>query len=672
MMKKILAAGSVLLALGMTAALAATPSAGPAPLPPAATTPAPTAPVVAPPSSTPQAHEMTAEDLHAFFDGMVPYALHAGDIAGATFAIVKDGQIIFAQGYGYADIKTKKPVVADQTLFRPGSVSKLFTWTSVMQLVEQHKLDLDADVNTYLDFKIPEAFGKPITLRNIMTHTAGFEETLSELFLQKPDQQYPIGEYLQRHMPKRIFPPGKVVAYSNYATTLAGYIVQRVSGEDFNDYVANHIFKPLGMNNSTFKQLPPPALLKNLATGYKQASDPTPVPFEVVEAAPAGSLSSTATDMARFMMAHLNGGQYDGARILKPETVKQMHSLTYVLAPGLNGFDLGFYQENRNGHQIIGHAGDTEAFHSDLHLITDANVGFFMSLNSVGKDGAAENVRVGIFRAFLDRYFPYTAPEEKTVADPSKDNAKVVGYYVASRRKDTAMRLLFQLGQTAVVEQPDKTITVDMLKDFSGAPKKWRNVGPLTYREVGGQAHLKFVTDQDGNVDYFTSDDFIPVELLQKTRGLEQLNNLKLFGLGTLLLCALTVAIWFGGWITRRRFARPLEMTDRQRQLRLGSRLGAVLFLVVVAGWVGILTAIQVDEYLLLGGKLNPYIGVLYVLGVFAFLGGLAMVANGVMRALGGPGGWLVRAGDLVLALAGLYGLWAIWAYGFANFHFNI
>ncbi|HEY8949387.1 MAG TPA: serine hydrolase domain-containing protein [Rhizomicrobium sp.] len=669
MMKKILAGCSVVLALGMTAALAAPPSTGPAPLP-AAT--APVAQTVAPPPAKPGAHEMTAEDLQAFFDGMVPYALHSADIAGATFAIVKDGKIIFAQGYGYADIKKKTPVIADQTLFRPGSVSKLFTWTSVMQLVEQHKLDLDADVNTYLDFKIPEAFGKPITLRNIMTHTAGFEETLSELFLQKADQQYPIGEYLQKHMPNRIFPPGKVVAYSNYATTLAGYIVQRVSGEEFTDYVEHHIFKPLGMNNSTFKQLPPPALLKNVATGYKQASDPTPVPFEVVEAAPAGSLSSTATDMARFMMAHLNGGQYDGARILKPETVKEMQSRNYTLAPGMNGFNLGFYDENRNGHRIIGHAGDTEAFHSDLHLITDANVGFFMSLNSVGKDGAAENVRVGIFRAFLDRYFPYTPPEEKAVADPSKDNAKVTGYYVASRRKDSAMRLLFQLGQTAVVEQPDKTITVDMLKDFSGAPKKWRNVGPLTYREAGGQTHLKFVTDQDGNVDYFTSDDFIPVELLQKTHGLEQLSNLKLFGLGTLFVCALTIAIWFGGWIVRRRFGRPLEMTDRQRQLRLGSRLGAVLYLAVVAGWVGILTAIQVDEYLLLGGKLNPYIGVLYVFGVFAFLGGLAMIANGVSRVMGGPGGWLVRAGDLVLALCGLYGLWVIWDYGFANFHFNI
>jgi hypothetical protein len=406
--------------------------------------------------------------------------------------------------------------------------------------------------------------------------------------------------------------------------------------------------------------------------GYRQASDPTPQPYEIVEAAPAGALASTSTDMAKFMMAHLNNGEYNGARILKPATAKEMHSRAFTLAPGLNGFDLGFYQENRNGHSIIGHGGDTEVFHSDLHLILDANVGIFMSFNSAGKEGAVEPVRVNIFRAFLDRYYPYTAPAEKTVADPDKDNARVVGYYEASRRKDSALRLLFQLGQTAVVEQPDKTLTVELLKDLSGASKKWRNVGPLTYREVGGQAHLKFVTDKDGNIDYFTSDDFIPVEVLQKVHGLEQLNLLKLFGIGTILICALTVVIWFGGWIARRRFGRPLVMTPQQARLRLGSRIGAALFLVVVCGWIGLITAIQVDEALLLEDALGPWLILLYIIGVLALLGGVAMVANGVMRAIGGPGRWLVKIGDVILALAGLWGIWAILAYGLANFYTNI
>src|SRR5215510_5234194 len=193
------------------------------------------------PPSTNSAHEMTAADVESFLDGIVPLQLKRNDIAGATIAVVKDGKLLFAKGYGYADVKNKKPVSAAETLFRPGSISKLFTWTAIMQLFEQGKLDLDRDVNTYLDFKIPDAFGKPITLKNIMTHTPGFEEQVKDLFninSSSPD----LGQYLKTHIPARVYPPGTVPAYSNYATALAGYIVQRVSGRPFEEYVAENIF----------------------------------------------------------------------------------------------------------------------------------------------------------------------------------------------------------------------------------------------------------------------------------------------------------------------------------------------------------------------------------------------------------------------------------------------
>jgi CubicO group peptidase (beta-lactamase class C family) len=650
------------------AVLAAQPSTGPAPATPVALAPQ-AGPDIAPPAAKGDAHELTADDLRTFLDGFMPYALHRGDIAGATVAVVKDGKLLFAQGFGYADLKTKKPVVADETLFRPGSVSKLFTWTSVMQLVEQKKLDLDADINTYLDFKVPEAFGKPITLRNIMTHTSGFEESITDLFVLKPEQLYPLHDYILKRMPERIFEPGKVVAYSNFATTIAGYIVQRVSGEKFEDYIANHIFKPLGMAHASFVQPLPAALQGGMSVGYKQASDPTPVPYELVEPSPAGALAATSTDMAKFMIAQLA----DGGTLLKPGTAHAMHSRNYTLAPGLlNGMDLGFYDENRNGHRIIGHAGDTTAFHSDLHLILDANTGLFVSFNSLGKEGAAGEVRTSLFRAFLDRYFPYTAPEQKTVTDPKPDNARVAGFYTASRRKDSALRLLFSLGQTEVAPQPDGTITVSAFKDASGAVKKWREVAPLDYREVGGQTHLRFVTTPDGAIDYLASDDFIPVELIQRVNGLMQLNLLKLFGLGTIAVCLLTLAIWFGGWIARRRFKRPLAMTRGQARLRLASRLGAILYLAVIFGWIGLVVAVSADESLLLAGALVSTMTVLYAIGALALLGGLAMVANGVLRAAQGPGGWLARLGDVVLGLAGAYGIWAILAFGLANFHTNI
>ncbi len=262
-----------------------------------------------PPPSANGAHEMTAADVESFLDGVVPLQLKRNDIAGATIAVVKDGKLLFAKGYGYADVKNKKPVSAAETLFRPGSISKLFTWTAIMQLYEQGKLDLDRDINDYLDFKIPDAFGKPITLKNVMTHTPGFEEQIKDLFDIRPIAPN-LGQYLKTHIPARIYPPGTVPAYSNYATAVAGYIVERVSGRPFEQYVAENIMRPLKMTHSTFSQPLPQELAPFMSSGYRLGSD-NAESFEVVNPFPAGSLSSTAADMAQFMIAHLQDGQRD-------------------------------------------------------------------------------------------------------------------------------------------------------------------------------------------------------------------------------------------------------------------------------------------------------------------------------------------------------------------------
>ncbi|HKW31887.1 MAG TPA: serine hydrolase domain-containing protein, partial [Candidatus Acidoferrum sp.] len=167
--------------------------------------------------------ELTAADLSAFLDGLIPQQIEKGDIAGAVIAVVKDGKVLFEKGYGYSDVEKKTPVSPQDTLFRPGSISKTFTWTAVMQQVEQGKLNLDADVNQYLDFKIPSTFGKPTTLRDIMTHRSGFEETIKDLFVGEEKDLTPMSKYLPLHLPKQIFAPGTIPAYSNYATTVAAY-----------------------------------------------------------------------------------------------------------------------------------------------------------------------------------------------------------------------------------------------------------------------------------------------------------------------------------------------------------------------------------------------------------------------------------------------------------------
>src|SRR5712692_7155753 len=392
----------------------------------------PNIPVAQKPEPAPStARPMTESDVEAFLDGLVPLQLERDDIAGVAIAVVKDGKVLFVKGYGYSDVKKKTPVSAENTLFRPGSISKLFTGTAVMQLVEQGKLDLDRDVNDYLDFKIPATYAQPVTLRRLLTHTAGFEEVAKDLFSRTPSS---LGLYIVTHVPARIYTPGALGAYSNYGVALAGYVVQRVSGEPFDQYVANHIFKPLRMVHSTFSQPLPPSLAPLMSDGYKVASGGSK-PFEEIPASPAVALSTSGDDMTHFMIAHLQDGRYGDVRILRAETAQLMHSRQYTGDPALNGIAISFFEESRHGHRILGHGGDTMYFHSDLHLILDAHVGFFISFNSAGRDDF--DPREAIWKEFLERYFPYPLPAIATVATARADARALTGSYLASRRGDT-------------------------------------------------------------------------------------------------------------------------------------------------------------------------------------------------------------------------------------------
>src|SRR5580765_4403434 len=238
--------------------------------------PKPEAKAAAVPTTPSTSHEMTQEDVGAFLDGILPQQLAREDIAGAVVSVVKDGKVLFARGYGYADVEKKTPVSPKTTMFRPGSISKLFTWTAVMQLVEQGKLDLDRNVNDYLDFKLPDRSDGPITLRNIMTHTAGFEEQVKSLITEDPKALVPLQQYVKTSTPTRIFKAGSTPAYSNYATALAGYLVEHVSGQTFDDYLDANIFKPLGMTHATFRQPLPEALAPDMSKGYQLASGRQP------------------------------------------------------------------------------------------------------------------------------------------------------------------------------------------------------------------------------------------------------------------------------------------------------------------------------------------------------------------------------------------------------------
>jgi CubicO group peptidase (beta-lactamase class C family) len=599
-----------------------------------------------------ETHDLTAIDVDAFLAGVLPLQLQRENIAGAVVIVVKDGKVLYSHGYGYADVEKKIPVSPDSTLFRPGSISKLLNWTAVMQLVEQGKLDLDRDVNEYLDFKIPATYPQPITLRNIMTHTGGFEETVQELFVKDAKDLTPLDVYLKAHMPARIFPPGTTPAYSNYATTIAGYIVQRVSGQPFDDYIEEHILKPLGMTQSTTRQPLPDSFKARMSNGYDVASQPAKT-FEYVEAAPAGSSSVTAADMAKFMIAHLQDGTYQGVQILKPETAKMMHSRQFENIPGMNGMALGFYEETRNGHRIIGHGGDTQYFHSDLHLVPDANLGFFISYNSAGKGEI--DARGAVWHQFLDRYFPYQPPAGAQVANAAQDAQAVSGHYIVSRRsEDTVLKVLTVAGETKVSTNDDGSISVSDLKDLNGEPKKFREIGPLLFRDVNGQDLLGFKHDSSGK--WVFAIDF-PFMVFQEAPLAENsIWNVPLI-IGSLVILLLTVLLWPVAALVRKRYGQKLVLTPQQQRLRLLVRIVCLVDLVFFAAFALFLT-LAFKDIGLLSPKYNVWLRLIQIVGWVGIIGTVLALLN-AFRSWRQPDRWVLsRIGDTLIALACLGVVW--------------
>ena len=607
-----------------------------------------------PESASGRAHEMTAADVESFLDGLLPLQIKRDDIAGATVAVVKDGKLLFAKGYGYADVEKKKPVSAQDTLFRPGSVSKLFTWTAIMQLFEQGKLNLDADVNQYLDYQIPEAFGKPITLKNIMTHTPGFEEQIKDLFQTNPAKP-DLGQYLKTHIPRRIYAPGTVPAYSNYATAVAGYIVERVSGRPFEDYINENIFKPLKMQHSTFAQPLPQGLAELMSNGYRLGSD-KPEAFEIVNPFPAGSLSSSATDMAQFMMAHLQDGRLGDAQILKPETARLMHSRLFALDDAMNGMCYGFYEESRNGHRIIGHGGDTVYFHSDLHLVLDQNVGFFVSYNSGGR--ADSPGRTNLWDAFLDRYYPYTVPAA-TSATAKEDAKAASGSYILSRRSEGSFfKAVSLISQFTVSADGEGDIVTAQLTGANGKPKHWQAIGPMTFRDRDGQDKLVFKPDESGRMQMVLP---YPFFVGQRAGALQNGKLLLTVLVISLVLMLLTLILWPVGWFVRRHYNHKLELSPIERLLRLLVRIVFALDLIFVIALVGLITY-GLTHLDIFSDRGNTWFRIIQVVGMIGAAGTLVVLVNAVLAWIGKRRGFWGKLQATIMLLASLGVLWFAFA----------
>jgi CubicO group peptidase (beta-lactamase class C family) len=446
-------------------------------------------------------------ELEAFLDDLLEKEMEEYHIAGAAVAVVKDGQLFFAKGYGYADLENKIPVDPEQTAFRIGSTTKLVTWTAVMQLVEQGKLDLNADINTYLDFHIPDTYPQPISLKHLMTHTAGFEDLyLDFVSLEEGKDTLPPGAFLASHIPGRVRPPGEVAAYSNYGAALGGYIVARVSGQSYDQYVQEHILDPLGMTHSSAIATLHPDVMAQVSVGYMYkdgAFEIYPEFYGPSDLAPMGFMAASATDMARFMITHLQGGFYGDAstemRILKEATVDQIHSTLHTPDTRLLGTAYGFFDFSDNGQRTIGHDGTAEPMHSLLMLLPDQNLGVFVAYNTLGAGGLV-NQHLGFQRAFFDHYYPVPAVEP---IQPPTDFAQRAGQFVGSYRMTrsaytTIEKFRGALGMTVIEIKDPGDGTLAMISPWG----EWRfaEVEPLYFRQVDAPFSIVFREDDQGRI----------------------------------------------------------------------------------------------------------------------------------------------------------------------------
>src|SRR5215210_7519207 len=589
-----------------------------------------------PTASSQQQGPTDRAEMEAFLDKELGKEMEKQHIAGAAVSVVKDGELFFAKGYGDADLKKGVPVDPERTTFRTGSTAKLFTWTAVMQLVEEGKLDLDEDINTYLDFRIPDTYPQPITLKQLLTHTAGFEDLYYERLAKDPDDLLPPREWLISHMPARVRPPGDVAAYSSYGAALAGYIVARESGEPYDHYIQEHILNPLGMVHSTAQSSMPPDIRAHTSVGYTYEDgafqvfpDTSEIGQSTLKLAdigqpalvPAGDMQASATDMARFMIAQLRDGHHGDANtaeepILNESTIQQMHSTLYTPDPRILGTAYGFFDFTDNGQQTIGHSGGSDPIYTLLLLLPDQNLGVFVAYNSQGGDDLTRQ-HLGFQRAFFDHYYP--APAVKPIK-PSANFAQRAGRFEGSYRitggvPGTSYTTLEKVGVLLGMSTAKISDSGDGTLLFSTPWRDWRfvEVEPLYFRQVDGPFHILFREDTQGHITHMFTD-YTPMLAFEKLRWYET----PAFNLALALGCVLMFLSMIP--VVLIRFIRDRRPSDDQKRASRGAR--AAYWIIVGISVLNLLFVIGT----VLWGNPVPLFGVSMIYRIVLGVGVLAAV----------------------------------------------
>jgi CubicO group peptidase (beta-lactamase class C family) len=426
--------------------------------------------------------------IGALLDKVVPAQLARERIPGAAVTVVAGGRQVAAKGYGLADVARRIPVDPDRTGFATGSMAKTFTANAVLRLVGDGKMRLDADVNTYLrGFTIPDTFpGRPVRVRDLLTHTAGFEDNVLAKAHADPRDDQPLAR-IAADVPDRVRAPGTVLAYDNYAYTLAGYLVEAVSGEPFDRYVERHVLRPLGMRGTTFAIPHPASVDATLATGYRPDGSGYAPYQRYYGPAPSGvGPVTTAADMGRYMIAQLGDDPRLGRGV-----AREMRARQYTQDPRLPGIGYGLEEWPRDGHRMVVKGGDISGFHEMTALLPGEDAGVYVVYNGEGATmGDAAWQAKALIRRIVDRYFP---GRPATPRPAGGDTSAYAGTYTPSRIRGDLLRFGTLFSPVTVESTGDGALrTTGLSPDPGHETQDWREIGPGLFAERGGQERIAF------------------------------------------------------------------------------------------------------------------------------------------------------------------------------------
>ncbi|MEZ5557623.1 MAG: serine hydrolase domain-containing protein [Pseudomonadales bacterium] len=592
---------------------------------------------------------ITRDSVAAFFSSAFPLQRLEHEIPGYVVAVVYRGEVLYLGGFGWADIAARVPADPERSLFRIASITKTFVWTGLMQLVEQGRMGLDDPVQDYLDFELASTFAEPIRVRHLLTHTAGFEERGTGTAARSAAELTPLGSYLAENQPALVRPPGQQASYSNYGAALAGYLIERVSGQSWADYVDDHILEPLAMTSTNTHSEMADALRARHATSYRfRAGRFEPLDYLYARDAPAGHMSTTAADMARYMLAHLGHARPDGVFVFSPRLVAAMREPLFAPDPAVQPLLHGFYRSDRNGLAVYGHGGDVNGFHSNLSLLPDLDLGIFVSFNSDPSAVARSN----IVPAFIDYFFPAeilrTAPAPAEVAFDD-----LMGEYLPLRRNWSTFERLGSLVNVLQVASSDGQLLL------GGGASRWVAIAPDRFVALYSDRSLVAQRDANGKTYLMLE---TPLATFERVRGIDAPSTQRvLFGC-VAAVYLLAVVGW--GWRAIRRAPAAAALPRVQVGVAWAH---ALLGLYLIAQLARALSG-DVEEFQF---GVPPEVHRNLILMSLNLLAGALVVVFAVLQWLRGAGSVAARLRYDLVALAALLNALLAVCFNYAGYAFS-